>query len=66
VRLETKAEIDKAQAEQLVYKESGDTAQVPPEQAFSYTAKQLLKQGSAATQQVVPGSETDLKQNSAQ
>jgi len=66
VRLETKAEIDKAQAEQLIYKESGDTAQVPPQQAFKFTSKQLLNQSATASTQVVPGSATDLKQNSAQ
>ena len=66
IRLEIKKEIDKAQAEQLIYKEAGETAQVPPQAAFPLTSKQLLSGSAAATTQVVPGSETDIKQNSAQ
>lgn len=63
VRLETKAEVDAAQAEQLVYKESGANAQVPPKKAFNYTVKQLLNVAPAKSNQVVPGSPTDLKAN---
>jgi len=63
VRLAIKEEIDKAQAEQLEYKESGDFAQVAPAQAFSYTAKQLLSEKQSKTDQIVPGSPTDLKKN---
>jgi len=56
VRLEIKKEIDKAQAAQL---------KVKPEEAFSYTSKQLLNGKPAKTTQVVPGSKTDIKQNTA-
>jgi len=62
-RLAIKEEVDKAQAEQLVYKENGENAQVEPKQAFPYTAKQLLKSKPAKSSQVVPGSPTDLKAN---
>jgi len=66
VRLATKAEIDAAQNEQLTYRESGSNAQVPPRLAFAYTAKQLLGKKAAPSTQVVPGSPTDLKANSAE
>lgn len=64
VRRAIKSDVDAAQAEQLEYKESGAKAQVPPSMAFPYTAKQLLSVKAAKTDQVVPGSPTDLKANS--
>ncbi len=57
VRLATKAEIDQGQSDFL------DAAAAKT--AFSHTAKQLLGQNASATSQVVPGSATDLKANSA-
>ncbi len=62
-RLEIKAEVDAAQQSQLVFKQSGDNAQVAPEYAFDYTAKQLLDLSPMPTSIVVPGSETDLNNN---
>ena len=63
-RLQIKKEVDAAQAAQHEYKESGETAQVAPNEAFAFTAKQLLNTPAAKTKIVVPGSPTDLKANS--
>ena len=63
-RLAIKADVDKAQAEQFSFKQSGNNANVSPELAYTYTAKQLLGQKAGKTDQVVPGSQTDLKANS--
>ena len=60
-RLAVKAEVDKAQAEQFTFKQSGNNANVSPDLAFPFTAKQLLKNKAAKTDQVVPGSPTALK-----
>lgn len=62
-RLAVKEEVDKAQATQLEYKENGESAQVPPKQAYKFTAKQLLKSKPTKSDQVVPGSPTDLELN---
>ena len=62
-RLAIKSEVDAAQAEQFAFKQSGSNAQVAPELAFGYTAKQLLNKKPAKTDQIVPGSPTDLKAN---
>lgn len=64
-RLETKAEVDKAQAEQLLFKQDGNNANVPPHHAFKFTAAQLLKGKAQKTSTVVPGSETALKASTA-
>ncbi len=63
-RLAIKADVDAAQAEQFEFKKNGNKAQVAPEQAFAYTAKQLLTAQPKKTGTVVPGSPTDLKNNS--
>ena len=62
-RLEIKSEVDKAQAAQFEFKQSGNNAQVAPTQAFKYTGKQLLQNTGRKTEQVVPGSPTDLQAN---
>lgn len=64
-RLAIKADVDKAQAEQFTFKQSGNNANVEPERAFSYTAKQLLSSKGTKTDKVIPGSPTDLKANAA-
>lgn len=62
-RLAIKAEVDAAQAEQFAFKQNGNNAQVAPAKAFPFTAKQLLSSKAQKTEQVVPGSPTDLKAN---
>jgi len=54
VRLRVKAEVDKAQKAALT---------VDPKTAFGYTSKQLLEGKPTKTNQIVPGSPTDIKQN---
>ena len=66
VRLAIKAEVDAAQAAQFEFKQSGNKAQVAPENAYKYTGKQLLSEKASASTKVVPGSPTDIKANSAQ
>lgn len=62
-RLAIKKEVDKSQASQLEYKENGENAQVAPKHAYGFTGKQLLQSKPAKSDQVVPGSSTDLKAN---